>query len=104
MIPGPCGPLTSERAEERSPHCWGPLVSQKRQVCQLWKDWPPVEPRGTERGPRMAELDKEGRACRKGTTRVDLASGPRPSRHKCLPALTTPGTKPQRGRLSASHS
>jgi hypothetical protein len=28
MIPGPCDPLTSERAEERAPHRWGPLVSQ----------------------------------------------------------------------------
>jgi hypothetical protein len=50
MISGPWDPLSSERAEERAPDRWGPLISRKRHVCQPWKDSPPVESCGTEPG------------------------------------------------------
>jgi hypothetical protein len=52
----------------------------------------------------MVGPNKGSRACQKGTTRLDLAPGPRLTRHKYQAALTTPGTEPQRGRRSASHS
>jgi hypothetical protein len=48
MIPCPLDLPVSEHTEERAPDRWGPLVSQKRQVGQPWKDPPLVEPCGTK--------------------------------------------------------
>lgn len=74
MIPGTWDPLVTERAEERAPDRQGSLVNQKRQVRQPYKDLP--------LGSGVAEPDKGGRECQKGTTRVDPMPGPGLTRHK----------------------
>jgi hypothetical protein len=61
MIFGPWDPPVSELVEEKALDRWGPLVSQKRQVRQPWKDPPPFKPHGTAPGVR------DGGACQRRT-------------------------------------
>jgi hypothetical protein len=76
MILDPWDPPVSERAKKRAPDSCGLLVSPKRQVRQPWKDPPRSNPAALSPRPRMVEPDKEGQACRKGTTQVDSRSTP----------------------------
>lgn len=78
MTSGLWDPTVSEHAEKKFPDRRWPLVSWKRQVRRPRKDLTPAPSLGSS----VAESDKKGWACQKGTTQMDPAFGLGLIRHK----------------------